>query len=323
MQREKDLDIAKGIGIVLSIFGHINYSFLHNFIYMFHMPLFFFLSGYFFDINKYNFRDFAKKKFKTLIIPYFLIGIILLIFNYFIHGDFTLYKFFIQKRSQTIWFLTSLFFSELVFYVICKIFKNYTYIGIIVTMLFIFGNVLSNIFSDISLPWNVDSILFSLFFLWGGLVYKKNQHLICRYQKYLFITFIIFLPILYYLTIKVFHSPVDFFYNHYGFFPINLLSAVMGIYCILFFSNYIVKVKFLSHFFSFLGINSLIFFSFQSIPIRIIHYYVDLNQYGLCVSAPIYFILTILELNVVLFVLYLFNNLLKFTHLRKYFYGLF
>lgn len=43
-------DIAKGLGILLMIIGHmpIKNEYLKNFIFCFHMPLFFIISGYFF-----------------------------------------------------------------------------------------------------------------------------------------------------------------------------------------------------------------------------------------------------------------------------------
>ena len=74
------LDIAKGIGILLVVFGHqIDYFHLdfpsaYPFIYLFHVPLFFFLSGVFFkDSDKV--WPFIKKKFVRLYIPYLLANI--------------------------------------------------------------------------------------------------------------------------------------------------------------------------------------------------------------------------------------------------------
>lgn len=44
--RIEEVDISKGIGMVLVIMGHLCVSAsLRNFIYSFHMPLFFILSG--------------------------------------------------------------------------------------------------------------------------------------------------------------------------------------------------------------------------------------------------------------------------------------
>lgn len=54
------IDIAKGIGIFLVIWGHIILNGpAYNIIYAFHMPLFFFLSGLVFSKSKYkNIKEF-------------------------------------------------------------------------------------------------------------------------------------------------------------------------------------------------------------------------------------------------------------------------
>jgi polysaccharide biosynthesis protein PslL len=65
------IDVARGIGIALVAYGHLNDgSFLRNWIYLFHMPLFFFLSGYLHKV-KTDRRGFFEKKFIHLMIPYF------------------------------------------------------------------------------------------------------------------------------------------------------------------------------------------------------------------------------------------------------------
>ena len=50
--RDCIFDIAKGIGIILVVLGHCAFSFT-NFVYMFHVSLFFIISGYFFS-EKYS-----------------------------------------------------------------------------------------------------------------------------------------------------------------------------------------------------------------------------------------------------------------------------
>lgn len=50
MEKKRDLtlDIAKAICIILMVVGHsfLTHNYWHNFIYMFHMPCFFFISGW-------------------------------------------------------------------------------------------------------------------------------------------------------------------------------------------------------------------------------------------------------------------------------------
>ncbi len=60
------IDVLKGIGIILVILGHTHVLF-RTYIFSFHMPLFFFISGYLFTIDRYkNFAEFACKKVKSI-----------------------------------------------------------------------------------------------------------------------------------------------------------------------------------------------------------------------------------------------------------------
>ncbi len=71
-KRVQYIDIAKGIGILLVVLGHNDlnayHPMLHRFIYAFHMALFFFLSGIFFN-PKRDFKTLVKKRFDGLIKP--------------------------------------------------------------------------------------------------------------------------------------------------------------------------------------------------------------------------------------------------------------
>ena len=54
-ERKKYIDILKGIGIFYVILGHVTHtSFLFRYIYSFHMPLFFFISGMLFVPSLYK-----------------------------------------------------------------------------------------------------------------------------------------------------------------------------------------------------------------------------------------------------------------------------
>jgi polysaccharide biosynthesis protein PslL len=82
-KRIEYLDIAKGIGILLVVLGHNDFEvislFIQRLIYSFHMPLFFFLSGYFINTS-IPFFDFVKKRFHALLKP-FLFTILLIYFT--------------------------------------------------------------------------------------------------------------------------------------------------------------------------------------------------------------------------------------------------
>ena len=56
------INILKGIGIFTVVFAHNNYSIWGEYIYTFHMPLFFFISGFLENPNKYGFKNYILKK---------------------------------------------------------------------------------------------------------------------------------------------------------------------------------------------------------------------------------------------------------------------
>lgn len=65
------VDTLKAFGIILVVMGHVFHdsdSIVSHFIYAFHMPLFFLLSGVFFDYDKKNsFTFFAEKRWKSML----------------------------------------------------------------------------------------------------------------------------------------------------------------------------------------------------------------------------------------------------------------
>src|ERR1041384_5770408 len=81
-RRIEYLDMSRGIGILLVVLGHNDLGavspFAHKVIYSFHIPLFFFLSGYFINTS-ISFFDYFKKRFHSILKPY-LFTILLIYF---------------------------------------------------------------------------------------------------------------------------------------------------------------------------------------------------------------------------------------------------
>src|SRR5512139_414041 len=73
-QRDLSVDAARGIGVILVVFGHTFqvYS-VTSYVYAFHMPLFFLLSGYTFNIQNYRqaLGRFLRRNLLRLMVPYF------------------------------------------------------------------------------------------------------------------------------------------------------------------------------------------------------------------------------------------------------------
>lgn len=70
------IDVAKGIGIFLIVFGHTMQSgFVRQVIFSFHVPFFFFLSGVTYK-RETSIYTFLRKKVSGLLVPYWVWGII-------------------------------------------------------------------------------------------------------------------------------------------------------------------------------------------------------------------------------------------------------
>ena len=81
IQYDNSVSFAKGIGIILMVLGHTYFSvYGFRFIYIFHMPLFFFVSGYCFrEAHLKDFRTYAGKRIKRLYIPFIKYALLFLI----------------------------------------------------------------------------------------------------------------------------------------------------------------------------------------------------------------------------------------------------
>lgn len=269
------LDICKGLGIILVVLGHAPLpSDIKAFIYSFHMPLFFFLSGFVFSTKKYyNFFDFFKNRFSRLIIPYFLLSAILTIVYITYEKAINEYPFtvtevilgFIYSNSEhlkiavPLWFLTCIFIVSLIFYFISKLKKD-IWILFILFILSIIG-FLSNNFIDSRLSWNVDTALTATVFFGIGYLTRKNSHIFINKKNIQIVdlTIITFsLTFLFsYLNSRI--SRIDMLgntYNNYFYFYIAALSGIAT--CILI--SILIKK---STVFSFLGKNTITILAFH------------------------------------------------------------
>lgn len=76
------VDIYKGILIFLVVLGHCHNFQLISYIYTFHMAAFFFISGYTSDYSKLSLTDYIKRKFKSLMVPFFVVNTFFLFIQY-------------------------------------------------------------------------------------------------------------------------------------------------------------------------------------------------------------------------------------------------
>ncbi|MDR4948179.1 acyltransferase family protein [Neobacillus cucumis] len=126
-KRSKFFDNAKFILIFLVVFGHIISPLkndngilftLYTVIFLFHMPAFILISGYF--AKGYKKKGYLKKAIKKILIPYFIFQIIYSIYYYLIGQEDKFTVDFLHPH-WSLWFLLSLFFWNLLLYVFAKL----------------------------------------------------------------------------------------------------------------------------------------------------------------------------------------------------------
>ncbi len=189
--RVEYIDIAKGLGMLAIIWGHLTNSGWHYaLVYSFHIPLFFFLSGLVYNNKKHtDFTTFIKGRAKRLFIPYVVYSIVtwvLWVFYLYITHQVAekdiyspLLQTFIAQGSGgflvhnvALWFIPCLFCVQVMFYFIGKLKKVWAFVvccliaGLSMYCESIWGNAYSQ-----TLPWNLDSGFMALpFYCVGNMV---------------------------------------------------------------------------------------------------------------------------------------------------------
>lgn len=210
MQKERlnYIDAAKGILILMVVYGHIywifcktflirntaleNYGNIQNIWIAFYMPAFFMLTGYVSNFNK-PFFPYLQNQLKTLILPAISLFILSQILTYlFYDGNFSLGIIGVVK-GQGFWFLYALFVAKILYYFIHKIKALKKHI-IIVLVIYLSGVLLNNF--DIPEFWSYQHAFLLLPSLAFGNLVKKIE----KWSSLSFIsTFIYIIILLFYV----------------------------------------------------------------------------------------------------------------------------
>lgn len=129
--------------------NHTAFRTIHHFIYSFHMPLFFFISGYLYATkNKLNWLNYNIKRFKRLIIPFCIFGptLFITLYSCFYPTEFNiriyLKEYFLLHNTGHLWFLPALFSTTLIYSAIMSspLKKHYVIVLIITIICYKYHN---------------------------------------------------------------------------------------------------------------------------------------------------------------------------------------
>lgn len=309
------VDWLKALAIIFVVIGHfpINAK-LKLYLYAFHLPLFFVLSGITFNVEKYkNIKEFVKHKAKGILLPYLCLN-----FSYFafwaifnkalVHTDITLVTLlkgliFANADKAYIlngptWFLPTLFLVELCGYVAIKFFKDDER----QLMLFSCFSLLLGYAESLRVPrtrmiWNLNGIPVSLFIFMAGYLFAKFYNKDKSVKKVVdgakFYYGILFVAIGVYIALK--NGRVSFGGDVYRSIIYTIISIAFNIAGYFILITKICKLKFIGNIMSYIGKNTLFILGFHKAVLIILKYFnVKLinNEWGAIVLALVAVALT-------------------------------
>ena len=285
--RYDEIDILKGIGIILMVWGHCGAPF-HNYIYLFHMAIFFMASGFCWSdkcvTSVQSCKSFFAKRIKRLYLPYIffnvLVDILVKIFRMNIYGEsislFSEIKIIIRtllfdyetQLGGATWFLRTLFLISMLHFFVCFFGYRFPRIKTPLFVLVILVNVILAQFYAYRFPYFAQAtcaayIAFCLGIMEKILVMKLYYKMSC------FIHFIVVIICGFGLAILTRIGRIELGAGLIVNVPFFTVSSLMGWHMILSFSIIIKKVL-PYRFFIYLGKHTMSIMLFHFIAFKIV-----------------------------------------------------
>lgn len=178
-KRVNYIDLFRAFGIICMVFSHVYFGhIIDKWIHVFHMPMFFVIAGFFY--KERNFKEFIFNKVRSLLFPYFVFGLFHFIISCICIGSIDynfLYSWFWNNTDKggipicgALWFLTAIFISELIYFVIKKNISSILISSIVCALVSVLGIFFST-FLPVKLPYALDAGLVGVAFCQiGGIV---------------------------------------------------------------------------------------------------------------------------------------------------------
>lgn len=281
-------DALRGALILMIVYGHTasNGDMVKHYVYSFHVAAFFFLSGFLFSKGEGGFKPFLKKKFTSLMIPYYIFSVIsIAVFS--VLGTFAsveldvaikhseVYKNVLgmlyanavegyMKWNLPLWFLPCMFTSQLLYYPISEFVRKTVrqrplFIVLLVLLSLLLPYLDYFVFRVRALPFHLESAVFLMpFFLLGACFRESGMDAAFRVnscRKWLLCVFFIasgaFIALLY-------NCRINYFLSSYGKITVFYTSAflsVIGIFML----------------FQHISTRALVFLGQNTLPILLMH----------------------------------------------------
>lgn len=313
----RNIDLFKGLLILLVIIGHIlqGKTLCRDLIYSFHMPLFIGVSSFLFNVNKvknFNLIELTHKYKYRIIFPWIIAVAVYFMFSA-IQGNkgFNTYDILASffNPFYHLWFIPGFLSWVLLTWIMKKMQMSnrviliFSFIVSCIAMILLKNPIIYQGFGKIE--WGLKLALYTFrfqfyFFFVLGFVYRNKTLNLPKMIEYFLVVFLfLFLIYMYYFPNKQLYLFTFFIFN------VALLNIVLKISS----HQLINSVKSIE----WLGQNSLGIYLWHVLPIVIVGLFIDKS------NVLLFYALVVL-LEVVLFFVY--KYLLRFTTIKKYFFGL-
>lgn len=249
--RQSWLDFAKGLGILLVMIGHSSLYTASMLVYIFHMPMFFFLSGYVYSDRGLTGWQFLRKKARRLLLPYYVLGSVILaadVIRLLAERRFTpryvnwgqvyawIEGYLTQKRFGTVWYISCLFWLNCVFFLVLKLCRRRLRRAAAVVAVLTLGAILYDALGGGALPGNIDVAFTMLPFFLAGYAARQTEILQRpfweRFRWPLFLGLAALSLAAGLGNYAFMREKLDIFYNKYGIWPLMYLGAFAGTFAV-------------------------------------------------------------------------------------------
>ena len=257
------------------IMGHISFCKMgfgfDKWIHAFHMPMFFFISGFLYKNNSLGIKKFFVKKFRSLIVPYISFGLIHFIVSVFMYGydvNYLKHLLFINTDGLPIagalWFLTALFFVDIIYYLIDRFVKKDYYQFIVVILVFACALLFKAKIGVLPFALGSSSAGLVLFFI-GNKLKDKITNI-----NWFFLLILTFSNVFLVFTNGYVNMRTEVYSNTFLFYLNSVCSSIVLInYAIIL--EKILKNNCISKFFQNIGRNSIVFVCLNQLVILLIN----------------------------------------------------
>ena len=266
MKRIDWIDYAKGLGIILMVIGHYQYlnSDINKWIFSFHMPLFFLISGFLTSSKNIEYGKYIIKRFKQLFIPFFLFGFITYLLSFIVGKSYPIQEFILNifnNRGAGMWFLHTLFLVNILYLFLYKLRKIKK---IIIWIILIITSYFSSQY-NIHLPLRAEVIPICLSFFLLGDILKPEILKMEKLNNYALYTFSMLSLSISFLLVTL-SNRMDIAENRTGGY-LFVITAIAGIIPILSLSIILDRLKsycsYIKNILKFCSINAIIILIFH------------------------------------------------------------